>query len=251
MVTGDNEIVKVSENVESKSKYDFIEDLKQIWNIIISPNKTFAYIDENPTWWLPLTTLIVISIGYILITFPSIVIPEKINAIMSNPAIQNLSDAQKTKILTTSNILIRSIIGALISTPIYLLLKSAIFYFTIIVTGYEIKFRKMFSLTVWAGIITSLGIIVKTLLTLVKHSSDVYTSLVVFLPNLDKGSALFSFLNSFEIFTLWNLSLIGLGLGVITKLDKKKSTIIVFVLWLLWILINTFVLRRFSGGMAK
>ncbi|NIA23211.1 MAG: hypothetical protein GWP03_03505 [Proteobacteria bacterium] len=57
-------------------------------------------------------------------------------------------------------------------------------------------------------------------------------------------------MNNFEIFTLWNLTLIGLGLGVITKLNKKKSTTIVFVLWILWVLINTFVLRKFSPGMA-
>lgn len=250
MNVGENETLKMPENTTEESKYNFIEDLKQIWNIIVSPNETFAYINEKPTWWLPLTTLIIISIGYILVTFPSIIIPEKISTIMSNPAIQNLTDAQKAKILSTSNILIRSIIGAIISTPIYLLLKGVIFYFAIIVTGYEIKFRKMFSLTVWAGIITSLGIVVKTALTVIKHSSNVYTSLAVFLPNLDKSSSLFVFLNNFEIFTLWNLTLIGLGLGVITKLNKKKSTTIVFVLWILWVLINTFVLRKFSPGMA-
>ncbi|NIA23278.1 MAG: hypothetical protein GWP03_03850, partial [Proteobacteria bacterium] len=177
MNVGENETLKMPENTTEESKYNFIEDLKQIWNIIVSPNETFAYINEKPTWWLPLTTLIIISIGYILVTFPSIIIPEKISTIMSNPAIQNLTDAQKAKILSTSNILIRSIIGAIISTPIYLLLKGVIFYFAIIVTGYEIKFRKMFSLTVWAGIITSLGIVVKTALTVIKHSSNVYTSL--------------------------------------------------------------------------
>ncbi len=243
-----NEVLRPVEGKENNLRYDFGTDIKQAWNIIVSPNETFKYINEQPTWWLPLTILILISIAYILITFPSIIIPEKINSIMSNPAIQNLSEAQKTKLLTTSNILIRSIVGAIISTPIYLLLKAAIFYFTVVVTGYEIKFKKIFSLTVWSGIITSLGVIVKTLLTIMKHSSQVYTSLAVFLPGMNNKSVLFAFLNNFEIFTLWNLALIGVGIGVITKMDKKKSTTLVFVLWLLWVIINTFILRKFGAG---
>ncbi|RKX72060.1 hypothetical protein DRP43_01645, partial [candidate division TA06 bacterium] len=153
----------------------------------------------------------------------------------------------KAKYLSTSSILIRSLIGAVISTPIFLLLKTAIFYFAIIVSGYEIKFKKVFSLITWASVVTSLGILIKTFLTLIKHTSEVYTSLAIFGVGMDHKSSIFVLLNNFEVFVIWNILLIGLGVGSITNMKKSKSVSIIVVLWLLWILINTFVFSKFSG----
>jgi hypothetical protein len=237
------EQTKTEENI----KYNISKDINQFGNIILNPSKTFEYISEKPTWWLPLLFLIIISVLYVLFTFPSIIIPEKISSIMSNPSVQKLSEAQKAKYLSTSSILIRSLIGAVISTPIFLLLKTAIFYFAIIVSGYEIKFKKVFSLITWASVITSLGILIKTLLTLIKHTSEIYTSLAVFGVGMDHKSSIFVLLNNFEIFTIWNILLIGFGVGAITNMKRSKSIAIVVVLWLLWVLINTFVFNKFSG----
>ncbi len=232
---------------EENKRYNISKDINQFGNIIFSPSKTFEYICEKPTWWLPLLLLIIISVLYILVTFPSIIIPEKISSIMSNPSVQNLSEAQKAKYLSSSSILIRSLIGAIISTPIFLLLKTAIFYFAIIVSGYEVKFKKVFSLITWASVVTALGIVIKTFLTLIKHTSDIYTSLAVFGIGMNHKSSIFVLLNNFEIFTIWNILLIGFGVGAITKMKRSKSITIIVVLWILWILINTFVFNKFSG----
>jgi len=76
----------------------------------------------------------------------------------------------------------------------------------------------------------------------------VQTSLALFLPVDLSDKFYYNFLAGFDIFNLWQVLLISVGISVIYNFTFKKSFTTVFILWLLAILVGT-VLKTVFGGM--
>jgi hypothetical protein len=66
----------------------------------------------------------------------------------------------------------------------------------------------------------------------------VLTSLALFFPALSDKSIWFKLFNRFDVFTIWELVLISIGLGIVANFSTKKSAIIGFSLWIMWVIIT-------------
>jgi hypothetical protein len=136
--------------------------------------------------------------------------------------------------------LIIGLVSLVFTTTFFLFAKSGIFLVFSNIFGGEATFKKVFSVSSWALLIETLATVVKTPIMFLKHSSEILTSLALFFPYLSHKSICFKFLNKFDFFTIWELVVIGLGLGIVSKFSTKKGIIIVFSLWLVWIIISVF-----------
>jgi hypothetical protein len=90
--------------------------------------------------------------------------------------------------------------------------------------------------------------IVKFPLIMMKENLNVQTSLALLLSSNDKDTFLYSVFSSFDIFTIWQVVLVSMGLGVLYKYTTKKAFSAVFILWVIWILVKSVFSTVFGGA---
>jgi hypothetical protein len=83
---------------------------------------------------------------------------------------------------------------------------------------------------------------------MMKGNINVQTSLGLLLSPEAKGSFLYSVLSSFDIFTVWQVILVSMGLGVMYKFTTKKAFTTVLILWIIWILAKSGFSTIFGGA---
>ena len=81
------------------------------------------------------------------------------------------------------------------------------------------------------------------------HMQDAQTvvrSSPAFLVNFKENPVLWAFLNRFDLFLIWSLILIVIGLATASRLSKAKAAVVVFIVWCLGTLFAVG-----GGAMAK
>jgi len=108
--------------------------------------------------------------------------------------------------------------------------------------GGSAKYGQVLNITAWAYMIIILESIVKIPLMLSKWSLEVYTGLGV-LGIGEKGSFINSLFASIDIFAIWRIVLIAIGMGIIYNKKTKPYLIAMLVAW--------FVLRLIGAGFSS
>jgi hypothetical protein len=136
-------------------------------------------------------------------------------------------------------------------TVISLIIVAAILFFVFnVLMGGESGFRRVFSVYCYSALIAVPAMIVKFPLVMMKGNINVQTSLGLLLSPEAKGSFLHSVLSSFDIFTVWQVILLSMGLGVMYKFTTKKAFTTVLILWIIWILAKSGFSSIFGGGLV-
>ena len=108
--------------------------------------------------------------------------------------------------------------------------------------GGSAKFGQLLNITAWAHMINILESIIKIPLMLSKWSLEVYTGLGVFGIGA-KGSFINSIFNAIDIFAIWRIVLMAIGMGIIYNKKTKPYAIAMLVAW--------FVLRLIGAGFSS
>ncbi|MCJ7800946.1 MAG: YIP1 family protein [Candidatus Marinimicrobia bacterium] len=108
--------------------------------------------------------------------------------------------------------------------------------------GGSAKYGQLLNVTAWAYMINILESLVKIPLMLNKWSLEVYTGLGV-LGIGEKGSFINSLLAGIDIFAIWRIILIAIGMGIIYNKKTKPYLIAMLVTW--------FVLRLIGAGFSS
>ncbi|MDM5236838.1 hypothetical protein COE30_16815 [Bacillus cereus] len=116
-----------------------------------------------------------------------------------------------------------SVIGALFVAAIY---KVFMMFF-----GNDTSYKKLLMIVVYANIALVIGGLINGVIALILDGGATqYTSLG---PLFDQGSVAYGIGNTIEVFYLWNLVLIWLGLQVTAGLSKVKAAIPIIVLFII------------------
>ncbi|MEI3894273.1 MULTISPECIES: Yip1 family protein [Bacillus] len=119
------------------------------------------------------------------------------------------------------------IVGVMIAT----LVVAAIYKVFMMFYGNDTSYKKIVMIIVYADIIVIIGGLINGIIALILGAAPTaYTSLG---PLFEKGSLAYGIANSIEVFYLWNLVLIWLGLQVIAGLSKVKAAIPIIVLFII------------------
>jgi len=208
--------------------------LKRIISLFWEPTRSFTSIkDEKVNWMdflIPFLIVTIISLATLPYVTP-IAIKEQIARIEKS---DKIPEAQKELAIERIEsgqgkpfAYIMSPVGIAISLFFIALLVQLISNFLL---GGEIKYLKSLAIVSYTQIIPTIGYLIKVPLMVSKGSTQVYTSLALFLePN---GSFLFKFFNSIDIFTVWRVLLIGLGIAILNEIKPGKAIITFILLWL-------------------
>ncbi|QIW18621.1 Yip1 family protein [Bacillus thuringiensis] len=118
-------------------------------------------------------------------------------------------------------------VGVMIAT----LVVAAIYKVFMMFYGNDTSYKKIVMIIVYADIIVIIGELINDIIALILGAAPTaYTSLG---PLFEKGSLAYGIANSIEVFYLWNLALIWLGLQVTAGLSKVKAAIPIIVLFII------------------
>jgi hypothetical protein len=213
--------------------------LSNLIGVFTSPRETFEALREKPSWLIPFLLICVVSFGSFYLT-RDILVETQIERIRNNPAIP---DEQQELIIERIEGSVGSSVRQLVIIPIsiavMLLIVSAVLTFgASVMLGGTAKFKQVFSLYTWSSLIGVLAAIIKTPLILATGSMAVATSLAVFMPPDSYTTFLYNFLAKFDVFSIWQVIVVSIGISVVYRFTMRRSLILVGSLWLVYVLIS-------------
>ena len=220
----------------------------KVFNIFLEPKKVFESLKIKPTWLIPFIIVALLGTGFYYYTYPFIM-HQQVEKIKSN---EKIPDEQKQNIIekmTEQNHpplwqLPFAPVGALL---VFAILSAVLFFVFNVLLGGDSTFRRVFSVYAYSSLIAIPSMIVKFPLIMIKKDVGVQTSLALLLSADSKDTFLYRILSGFDIFTIWQMILISLGMGVLYKYSTKKAFTAVFVLWLIWIIAKSGLSSLFGG----
>lgn len=223
----------------------------KVINTYFEPRKVFESLRIKPTWLIPFIIVAVLGMASFWFTYP-LIMKDVITNIQEN---EQMSEQQKEMIIERIGGAEHPPIYQMAFAPagviIYLLLISAILFFVFnVLLGGDSSFKRVLSVFSYSSLIAIPQAIVKLPLTFVKQTANVQTSLAIFLSPDAKETFLYRVLSGFDIFTLWQVILVALGLAVMYNYTMKKTFNVVLILWILLIVVGAGLSTLF-GGMLR
>ena len=214
----------------------------RLLNVFASPGEVFADIARKPTWvWcLVLTTLV--AVGAQLVAVPHIDMEATIRARMAERSTE-ITDEQMDTILQRADKL--AYIGpaaSVVVVPLAMIILAAVYLLGIKMSGSDADFLKAFSTTLhayWPSTLVKGGLGIVLMQRLGKVPANelkdlVKSNLGAFLsPDAPKWLGALG--STLDIFNLWAIALLVIGLSVVGGIPRKRAGIVVAVIWLLWI----------------
>lgn len=221
----------------------------KILNIFFEPKRVFQSLKIKPTWLIPFIIVALLGIGFYYYSYPFIMAQqvERIQEMEQIPETrkQEIIDGMTEKDTPPLWQLALAPVGSLIA----LVVVAAVLFFVFnVLLGGDSAYRKVFSVYCYSSLVAIPSMIVKLPLVMIKENINVQTSLALILSANAKDTFLYNVLSSFDIFTIWQVILVSLGMGVMYKYTTQKAFTAVFVLWIIWILAKSTFSSVFGGA---
>lgn len=216
--------------------------VERIIGIFTDPRATMEDIAARPTWVVPLIIVVIASTaaGFLL---KDVIVENTISQMQAkNP---NIPAEQLATTETWTRIM--SWVGALVFTPLFFVVLAAVFLFVgNTVLGGEARFKTVFSMFCWSGMISLVSSIVNIPVMLSRGSAESATSLASLLSPDDNKSVLFHFLSQIDLFTIWWLVVLGFGMAAVYRFSTNKGMTAVFGMWGVYVIIAVALKSLFS-----
>lgn len=221
----------------------------KIINIFFEPRKVFESLKIKPTWLVPFIIVALLGLGFFYYTFPYMV-DQQVERIRDN---ERIPEQQKEMIIErmkeSSHPPAWQLAIAPAGTLVALVIVSAVLFFAFnVLMGGDSSFRRVFSVYCYSALIAIPAMIVKFPLIMSKGNLNVQTSLALLLSPDAKDSFLYKVFSSFDVFTVWQVILVSMGLGVMYRHSTKKALTAVVILWIIWIFLKSGLSTIFGGA---
>ena len=193
-----------------------------IVGVFTSPTQAFENFKQRPSVWMPLVVLLLLS------TITAIGMT-KYNAIEQYEAMKT-STALPPQALEgmRDGIDNPNYVMAAIATPVVIMIVSMIAallakLFGGFIFGGQAKYWHVFGVAVLAGLISSLGNLIKLPLVMSKGSVHVSFGLAAVMPVKSFTSFLYGLLYFLDGFAIWGIIVAGIGYGIIFGIKKSQG----------------------------
>ncbi len=249
-------IDQILQSIKEKPEEKPVEELnflQRVIGVFTNPERVFHYLRAKPDYVLPILLAIILTVISSFFVY-DIAINDQIAKLEKNDQIPDDRKELMLERMEASKQGVERIVYMFVLPPISILiiyaLISAIFMFVgNIILGGKARFVQVLSTYSYSYLIVLfLGLIIKTPLILARQTVDVNLSPAVFFSPEHIGQAMFNFLQSFDILTIWFLIVFGIGFAIIYSFSKPKGMISVITVWLVYVLIfKVFLAMLFKG----
>lgn len=208
----------------------------RVIGVITSPRATFESVVAHPKWFgvLALTTLVVAICSALPMTTEEgkqaaldaqVGQMESFGRTVSDEQYEGMAKGMEFAPYITAG-------ATLIVGPIMALIVSAILFAVFnAAMGGDASFKQLFSVLVHAGVISSLQQLFTGPLNYVRGSVTSATNLSVFMPMLDEDSFAANLLSTIDIFLVWYVVVLAIGLGVLYRRKTRPIAIGLLVVY--------------------
>lgn len=209
--------------------------LKWVPELCLHPRRTLKTILEAETalWLTPMLVLTVLSVLSVLITGPARSQAAMQSMVQPNPEMQQylspeqLQQMQSGLSVSQGPLFIYGfpLISSLTSIWLGWLLMGGLLHLGLTLSGSRSSNRMTFNLTAWAALPLGVRLVIQTLAVLISGKPIAAPGLSGFIDATAGGGAAFfgALLSQVDIYLLWQLFLIGLGVIVMEGSYRKKS----------------------------
>jgi hypothetical protein len=195
--------------------------LSRFVGVITAPKATFQSVVAHPRWFgmLVLVTIVVA----VCVTLPMTTEAGRQAALdnnvrqMENFGMQVNDEMYANMAKGMRFATYQTFFSILIASPIFTAIISGILFGVFAVMGGQATFKQLLAVYVHSTAISALGQLFTGPLNYFRGSMSSATNLAVFLPMLDEQSFLARLLGMIDIFVIWWLVLLAIGLGVLYR----------------------------------
>ena len=236
----EEKLIKVVENEEveiieaGEVEKPKMSAISKVIGIVISPAKTLEDIKRNPNIWVPIAIIIVISLATSFMTWPVV----EQTMIIEIEQSMRTQGVEMTKDMLDMTLLIGKI-SAIGFIPIMLiigvLIEGLYYFISSIIVKKKMRYKQSISMLAHVGIIGMIGMCVFSIVMIMTGEISLIgnvTSLGSFLPTGMQGTFLAGMAQTIEVFNIWSLYLLYMGLRIIASFSKKAAIITVGISWL-------------------
>ncbi|MFZ0392168.1 MAG: Yip1 family protein, partial [Calditrichia bacterium] len=234
---------KISEKKEAEEPApEKMNVFQRIIGIFTNPRPVFEYLRSHPDYITPLLIVIAASIIANVLIY-DLALDQRVERIEQNDRLPDEQRDAMIENINSSRYGMKRIIFSYVFPPLGVIIVFAIVSAIFLLIGNTIlggkaRFVQVFSAYSYSALIMAIAAnIVLIPLMLARQSIDVNASPTIFMPASMENSALYRFLGSFDIFTIWFLVVFGIGFAVIYRFSQLKGLATVFTTWLIYIII--------------
>ncbi len=209
--------------------------------IFFAPNRVFADLRRNASWWAPFLIVAVVSLLFFYVVDRKVSFPKVVeNLIRLQPKqadrIDRLPADQRDKVMA-QRVTITKIVSY--AVPLITLVLCAVFAGVLLATlkfgtSADVKFKTLFAVVVYSRLPELLGFLLATLSLLAGVSGDAFNlenPLAVnpgYFIGPSGSPALRALLTPLDAITIWTLVLTAIGITYISKVKRKTAFAVVF-----------------------
>jgi hypothetical protein len=137
--------------------------------------------------------------------------------------------------------IISTTIGPAISILIILFLKGLIIWLIFKAFKGTASYMLVICVLGLANIIQAMQSIIDTVLAILMGKLQANIGPVLIFTAESIGDSMFKFMSHFDLFNIWYLIVIGIGIAKVSNLKSSVSISVIFALWLVWVAFTSFL----------
>lgn len=225
--------------------------LSRLFGVVTAPKATFAAVVAHPRWLGMLVLLCVLSaalVGGFLLT--GVGQDAWVDAALSGgPFGGEMTDQQIEGVRRMAPFVgYGTMIGILFFVPIlYIVVAAILFAVFNAAMGGNATFKQLFAVVVHSGVIGLLGQLFTVPMNYMRGVMTSATNLAVLLPFIPETSFVGRLLGAIDIFLIWQLIVLAIGLGVLYRRRTQPIATTLFVIYGIIALVIATVRTSFGG----
>ena len=210
--------------------------------VILAPRRTLPRAAAEPDYWLAILLVVVAFLGVRLMSLP------EIRSHYSSPEFiewyakqRGLTQAEAERDATTLSR--TAALQAVVEAPLVIITE--VLFVTLILyligrLGYRgtVRFKSVFSMTAWATMVSGVQLFLTIPLKLINPDWNLEISLALLFPADLVGGYLHRFLAALDLFTVWRVWLLGIGLAALYRISLQRAIGAVGTLFIFFAVMN-------------
>jgi len=265
----------INQKPENNQEQEFVPPAAPLQNISLSdclagvfsePGSTFTEVKNSTRgsyWVWPMIILAVITALSAFIVMNDEELSSEIKTLQSKAMKEKLDEAVKSGAMTREQadeqiektqkfmgggmMAVFGIVGGVVSVLIFFLVKGLIYWGGFKIFKGSATFLNILNVLGIASIITSIQMIIDTVLAIFMGKLYVNIGPVLLFTEEAVGKSMYKFIANFDLINIWYLIVISIGFAKVSNLKSSISFPMVFGLWLIWIVLTSFVTTSFLG----
>jgi hypothetical protein len=210
--------------------------LARVIGVFVSPRATYAHVAARPRWFgaLALSTVVVAG-GFFIFLSTEVgrqAVLDQQEQFLESFGVK-MSDAQQAQMESRVDYArYTTAAGQLIGIPLVAVIIAGIMLgvFNALLGG-DATFKQVFAIVAHSTLITALQQVFALPLDYVRETMSSPTSLGVFAPFLEENSFLARLLGAIDLFQIWGIVSLAIGLGVLYKRRTAPITTTMFIVY--------------------